>query len=115
MRGDLAAGCNPRDDRDMRRDEAMSRLKAIEPDIRAFGIRTLSLFGSTARDEAEPRSDIDVFVEPETEAFYGLGNSMGVDRRLTDAFPGVAVGYSTRAGLSKHVRPDVEREAVRVF
>ena len=99
----------------MRRDEAIARLKAAEPDIRSFGVRTLYLFGSVARDEAGEGSDIDVFVEPAAASFYELGNYMGAYERLTATFPGIEVGYSTREGLSKHVRPDVEREAIRVF
>jgi uncharacterized protein len=27
----------------------------------------------------------------------------------------VEIGYSTRTGLSRHIRPDVEREALRIF
>jgi len=61
----------------MRRDEAISRLRAAEPDIRAFGVRNLYIFGSVARDDADGASDIDVFVEPSTAAFYELGNHMG--------------------------------------
>ncbi|WP_200938232.1 nucleotidyltransferase domain-containing protein [Methylobacterium sp. Leaf108] len=90
-------------------------MKAIEPDIRAFGVESLSIFGSVARDEAEARSDLDVFVDPGTDAFYGLRNYVGAYRRLVEAFPGVTIGYSTRQGLASAVRPTVEREAVRVF
>lgn len=99
----------------MRRDEAIARLKALEPEIRRFGVRTLYLFGSVARDEAGAASDLDVFVEPAAASFYDLSNYMGAYDRLVAAFPGVAVGYSTREGLSRHVRPTIEREAIRVF
>ncbi|MGU3536696.1 nucleotidyltransferase family protein [Methylobacterium sp. A54F] len=99
----------------MRREDAIVRLRAAEPEIRAFGVGTLYLFGSVARDEARADSDIDVFVEPATERFYSLTNYMGVYLRLVEAFPGLAVGYSTRDGLSKHILPEVEREAIRIF
>ncbi len=72
----------------MRRDEVLSRLKAAEPEIRAFGVGTLYLFGSVARDEAGETSDVDLFVEPSTASFYDLGNFMGAYRRLRDALPG---------------------------
>ena len=99
----------------MQRDEVLSRLKAAEPEIRAFGVGTLYLFGSVARDEADEASDIDLFVEPSTATFYHLGNYMGAYRCLMQALPGMAIGYSTREGLSRHVRPSVERDAIRVF
>jgi hypothetical protein len=43
----------------------------MEPRLRALGLRSLHLFGSTARDEAGPDSDIDVFVEFEPDAPLG--------------------------------------------
>lgn len=40
------------------------RLKEAAPDIKKrFGVRRIGLFGSAARNEAEPRSDIDILVE----------------------------------------------------
>lgn len=99
----------------MSRDEALTHLKAIEPDLRALGVGGLSIYGSVARDEARRDWDLDVLVEPGSDAFYDLRNSMGAYERLAAAFPGLAIGYSTRAGLSAHIRAPVEREAVRVF
>lgn len=99
----------------MRRDEGITALKAIEPDIRAFGVRSLSIFGYVARDEAEPTSDIDVFVEPGTDAFFALRNYVGAYRRIAEAFPTMQVGYATRDGLARNIREAVDREAVRVF
>ncbi|UMY15983.1 nucleotidyltransferase domain-containing protein [Methylobacterium organophilum] len=99
----------------MRRQEAISRLKAVEPDMRALGIGRLFLFGSVARDEATPTSDIDIFVEPAASEFYTLANYVGAYERLRMAFPDREIGYSTWDGLSKHIRPEVEREAVRIF
>jgi len=99
----------------MHHDEALAHLKAIEPDLRAFGVGGLSLYGSIARDEARPDSDIDILVEPGSDAFYDLRNYTGAYERLAAAFPGLVIGYSTRAGLSAHLRARVDREAVGVF
>jgi len=46
----------------MDRPTALARLKSCEPALRALGVESLSLFGSTARNEAEDDSDIDVVV-----------------------------------------------------
>ncbi len=83
--------------------------------MRAFGVGSLYLFGSVARDEAGAASDLDVFVEPGNPDFYGLRNYVGAYGRIVAAFPGVRIGYSTREGLSKYIRPEAEREAIRVF
>ena len=47
----------------MKRDVAIAKLKENEDAIRALGATSLYLYGSTARDEAGPESDVDVFVE----------------------------------------------------
>lgn len=46
----------------MRRDEALSIIRAHEAELRAMGVESLELFGSVARDEAGPESDVDVLV-----------------------------------------------------
>jgi predicted nucleotidyltransferase len=99
----------------MDRADVIAKLKAVEPALRAHGVAALYLFGSYARDEAGPGSDLEIFVEPATDDFYGLDNYIGVYERLRDAFPGTEVGYSTRDGLSKYIRSDVERQAIRIF
>jgi predicted nucleotidyltransferase len=99
----------------MNRADVIAKLRAVEPALRAHGVGALYLFGSYARDEARPDSDIDVFVEPANDEFYTLDNYVGTYERLQAVFPGAEVGYSTRKGLSKHVRPSVESHAVRIF
>ena len=45
------------------RDNTIQRLLAAETEIRQFGVRRLALFGSVARGEARPDSDVDLLVE----------------------------------------------------
>ena len=99
----------------MTRTDVITRLKLVEPALRARGVGALYLFGSHGRDEAGPESDVDVFVEAGSDGFYDLGNCMGAYGDLRDAFPGAEIGYSTRDGLSDRVRSTVERDAVRIF
>ncbi len=47
----------------MRRDEALRILAEHREEIAAFGVKSLAIFGSVARDEAGPDSDVDVLVE----------------------------------------------------
>ena len=98
----------------MQREEAIARLKAAEPDIRARGVRSLYLFGSVARDEAEASSDIDVFVDPDPAVRFGFDEFMGVYELLQDRLGG-KIDYTTRDGLHRRLRPDIEKTAIRVF
>ena len=100
----------------MRRDDIIARLKQAEPDLRARGVGALYLFGSVARDEAHSDSDVDVFVDPNSDEHFGFLAYMDAYETIQKAIGGDAgVGYSTRAGLSPYIRANVEHEAIRIF
>ncbi len=46
----------------MNREQAKATLRAYEPELKAIGVLSASLFGSVARDDAGPDSDVDVVV-----------------------------------------------------
>lgn len=99
----------------MKRDEVLALLKSVEPALRAQGVAALYLFGSHARDEARPESDIDVLVDFQSERGVGLSEYMAPYHVLERAFPGVDIGYGTRDGLVAHYKPHIEMSALRVF
>jgi predicted nucleotidyltransferase len=99
----------------MKRTEVIAKLKAVEPALRAHGVEALYLFGSYARDEAGPDSDLDVFVDKVPGREFGFDELMGTYHALCDAIPGIEISYGTRAGLSKYVKNEVEQQAVRIF
>ena len=49
--------------RRLTREDVMKSLVASEAEIRALGVRKLSLFGSVLRGDAGPDSDVDLLVE----------------------------------------------------
>ena len=76
-----------------------------------FGVTRLALFGSTARDTATDKSDIDILVD-----FDGVATSQryfGVQFYLEDLL-GCAVDLVTEKALRKELRPHIEREAIDV-
>jgi predicted nucleotidyltransferase len=100
----------------MRRDDIIARLKDAEPVLRARGVGALYLFGSIARDEAHSDSDVDVFVDPDSDERFGFLAFMDAYETIRKAVGGnMEVGYSTRAGLSPYIRANVEHEAIRIF
>jgi predicted nucleotidyltransferase len=98
----------------MRRDEAIARLRETEFALRGFGVSALYLFGSHARDEAGPDSDVDVFVDKDTTRKFGFDEFMDAYLLLEERLGG-HVDYGTREGLHPLLRPDIEQEAIRVF
>jgi uncharacterized protein len=96
----------------MRLDEVLSFLSSHRQELEErFGISSLALFGSVARDEAGPGSDVDVLVEfHETP---GLTQYMSLKFWLEDSL-GRRVDLVMDKALKHWARPLVEAEAIRV-
>jgi predicted nucleotidyltransferase len=73
----------------------------------------LYLFGSTARGETRPNSDVDLFFDYEKGKF-GLFALMGV-KELASRILGRPADIMTRDSVQPVHRPRIEAEAVRVF
>jgi predicted nucleotidyltransferase len=97
----------------MERDEAISRLRAHEADLRRLGVQHLYLFGSTARGEARDDSDVDLFFDYERGKF-GLFELMDVQAYAARVL-GRKTDIVTRDSLHKSLRPAIEASAARVF
>ena len=74
-------------------------------------VKRLALFGSVARGEDRPDSDVDVLVE-----FDGLATFDGYFtlKELLERLIGKPVDLVTDAGLKPRVRPIIQKEAVFV-
>jgi predicted nucleotidyltransferase len=96
----------------MRRDEVLGLLSMNRTELeQRFGVRSLALFGSIARDEAGPESDVDVLVEfRETP---GLSEYMRLKFWLEDHL-GRRVDLVMGKALKPWARAQVEAEAIRV-
>ena len=95
----------------MRRTEIMETLSGHREELRRLGVKTMRLFGSVARDEALPHSDIDLLVD--------FGGPAKFDQYmdllfLLEDLIGRKVDLVTVRGLRAEIRSAVEREAIRV-
>jgi|GEM_PF-216668 len=89
----------------------VARLEGVLPLLRGrFGVAKIGVFGSTARGEDRPESDVDVLVEfaPGQTTFR---NFMELAFYLEDLFCR-GVDLVTEQGLSRHLRPYVEEEVI---
>lgn len=92
----------------------LSAIRSIESDLRARGVASVFLFGSVARGEAHPASDIDMLLDIRKDARFSLFDQAGLAAELSERL-GAAVDLVTREGLHPALRPQIEAEAVRVF
>jgi predicted nucleotidyltransferase len=97
----------------MDRETAIARLKAHEAELKRLGVRSLYLFGSTARGEARDDSDVDLFFDYEKGKF-GLFQLMDVKERTSDIL-GRQADIMTRDSLHRTLKHEIEASAVWVF
>jgi hypothetical protein len=94
----------------MNRAETLALLGQHKDEMRRrFGVRSLALFGSRARDQARDGSDILVeFDGPATSTRY-----FGLQFFLEDLL-GAPVDLVTERALRPQLRPFIERDAIHV-
>lgn len=97
----------------MKRDEALKRLADHAEELRRlFGVAHIDIFGSVARDEAGPDSDIDILVEFQPDAHIGLFEFSGLKLYL-EKLLATEVDLATPQALKKQLKEQILREKVR--
>ena len=96
----------------MKKNKILEILRGHRDELRKrFGVKSLAVFGSVARGEAGPESDVDILVEFEGRATFD--RYIGLKFFLEDLL-GRRVDLVTRKALKPRMRPYVEREAIYV-
>ena len=98
----------------MNKDAIIARLKANEAALRARGVSHAALFGSHARGDNRPDSDIDVLVEMDTERRISLFTYAGLCEELQDLFD-TKVDVANMRTLKPRLRDSILSEAVYAF
>ena len=112
LRRQMEADAAPPDD--VPSGELTTRLRSLEPTLRARGVAALYLVGSHARGEARFDSDVDLLVDPDAGARFHLLDLAAVQHACTEAL-GRPADVLTRGALAPEVLAALERDAVRVF
>jgi len=96
----------------MKRAEVLAILATHREKLQELGVKSLNLFGSVARDEARPDSDVDFLVE-----FYrpgGFFQLLQVQYYLEDIL-GCSVDLGTEDALREHLREPVLKDIISAF
>jgi hypothetical protein len=81
---------------------------------RRYEVQELSVFGSAARGDLRPESDIDILVDFKPGARIGLVKFASLNEEL-EGLLGRTVDLVTKPGLKPRVRPHVLGEAQLVY
>jgi len=98
----------------MDRQEIIATLRHSEPTLRARGVSHIALFGSRARGDNRPDSDIDIMLEFDPAAHVTVFNYAGLKDYIAGLFDG-PVDVVNRDGLKPYVRPAVTADAIYAF
>ena len=98
----------------MNKDEVISKLRAHEPELKAAGIVRLAVFGSVARGDNSPGSDVDLLADFDKTKRYTLLTMGRLENRLADLL-GTRVDLSSPEWLKESVKNQALQEAVVAF
>ena len=98
----------------MKAEEALHTLRRYEGALRARGVRHAALFGSTARGDNRPDSDIDILVEFDPEARVTVFDYVGIKDYIGSLFDR-PVDVIDRDALKPHLREPAARDAIYAF
>jgi predicted nucleotidyltransferase len=94
----------------MTRDLVLQRLAGARAELASLGVRSLDLFGSVARGDSGPDSDVDLLVDFDKP--IGLFHFFRVQRRIEEIL-GSKVDLVMRDAVKRQLRDWIFAEAVR--
>ena len=94
--------------------DTLSNLKALESGLKAQGICALYLFGSRARGDARPDSDIDLAFDIAPGVKISLFDQARMMRELSEILHS-KVDFVPRREIHPYIRAQVEAEQIKVF
>lgn len=100
----------------LRKADVLRILRANEAALRRdHFVKTLALFGSVARDQAGPNSDVDLLVEFDRRIglFHLVGTAQHIDKLL--GLPEDSVDLVVRDAVIPELREPIYGEAINVF
>jgi len=95
-------------------DHVIATLRGHETELRAAGVVRLSIFGSTARGDGGPDSDVDLLATFDESRRLSLLDLVGIELKLAGLL-GQPVDLVEEGTLKPRVHRSVEAEAVRAF
>jgi predicted nucleotidyltransferase len=98
----------------MDKHDVIRLLRAHEPELKAYGVVHLRIYGSVARGDASPSSDVDLLADFDKSKRITLVKIGSLQNRLTDLL-GAPVELSSSEWMREPVRSRALREAVLAF
>jgi predicted nucleotidyltransferase len=94
--------------------DVLGRLRALEPTLRNRGVAAVRVFGSVARGDARPDSDVDVAIDFAPTSKTSLFDIIRLKEELEAAL-GRPVDIGERSSMTRQAAAAADRDLTRVF
>jgi uncharacterized protein len=95
-------------------ERVIATLRAHEAELRQAGLRSISVFGSVARDETETDSDVDLAAEFDPAARMDLLQLTALERRIAELL-GSPVDLLPEPVEKRRLQDQINRDRQRAF
>jgi len=96
----------------MKRKLAITLLEAFKKNNRLkYGIESIGLFGSVARDEAKPSSDVDICIKAEKADLFAMAH---IKEKLEELMSSPIDIVRVRDTMNPYLKNRIEQEAIYV-
>src|SRR5580693_9208901 len=102
------------DEMSINKEQVIAKLREHEPELKAAGIIRLAVFGSVARGDNSPESDVDLLADFDKTKHYTLLTTGRIENHLADLL-GTKVELSSPEWLKESVKNQILREAIPAF
>lgn len=100
--------------RDLSREQLLAELRALRPEFEREGVVALSIFGSRARGDNRPDSDVDLVIDLAKNARFSLLDVVGLGQFVEDRL-GIEANIFIRDDFDPSFQRTFKRDGILIF